>query len=105
MTAALFEKEPPGRQSWLPAQSPRHGAGFWLLGSAEESQQRLQGSAKELVTAGKVSVSQFAGDALTVSRGKKAKKKAKLCKRAANKKQRQTCPGGEGVGSHCADGI
>lgn len=77
MTAAPFEEEPPGRQSWLPEQSPRHGAGFWLLGSAKESQQHLQGSAKELVTAGKVSVSQFAGDALTVSRGKKAKKKKK----------------------------
>lgn len=33
------------------------------------------------------------------------KRKAKLCGKAANKKQRQMCPNGDLVWSHCADGI
>lgn len=32
-------------------------------------------------------------------------RKAKLYEKAANKKQRQMCPGGDLVWSHCADGI
>lgn len=66
--------------------------------------QCLQCSAKEPFVAGKVSVSQFAGNALTVSRGKKQKKPSSV-ERAANKKQRQMCPGGDLIWSHCADGI
>lgn len=91
-------------QSWLPEQrSLPYAQSLLLLGHVKLLQQHSQGSAKESFTAGKASVSQFAGDALTVTGEKR--RKANLCEKAANKKQRQMCPGGDLVWSHCADGI
>lgn len=55
-------------QSWLPEQrSLSCTQSLLLLGHVKLLQQHLWGSAREPFTAGKVSVSQFAGDALTVT--------------------------------------
>jgi len=57
-----------------------------VLGHVKLLQQHSRGSAKEPFTAGKVSVSQFAGDALTVTRGEKEQQPSSVKKQQIKSK-------------------